>query len=147
MPSKDTRLASLLCEGKFSPTLLRPKKLLVLAGSWGGLRIRQKKGKAGGKAPSSHPLLLFPPPGSNTKKSDWERTRSSRSFIPVCMVVLVLIFILLVALTGESHPDVPHGKDPGQAPSCFGEEGDCRILPASKDAPQAKHQDTPFFFP
>nr|XP_009935979.1 PREDICTED: C-type lectin domain family 2 member D-like [Opisthocomus hoazin] len=52
--------------------------------------------------------------GSNTKKSDWERTRSSRSFIPVCMVVLVLIFILLVALTAAHlgprlpRPDFSH---------------------------------------
>ncbi|CAM9107200.1 unnamed protein product [Bubo scandiacus] len=35
----------------------------------------------------------------NTKKSAWERSRSSQIFIPVCVVLSLLIFILLVALT------------------------------------------------
>ncbi|XP_050770770.1 C-type lectin domain family 2 member D-like [Gymnogyps californianus] len=36
---------------------------------------------------------------SNTKKSDWERFRSSWVFTLVCVVLVLLVFVLLVALT------------------------------------------------
>ncbi|XP_040977744.1 C-type lectin domain family 2 member D-like isoform X2 [Aquila chrysaetos chrysaetos] len=36
---------------------------------------------------------------SNTKKPDRERSRSSRVFVPLCVVLVLLIFVLLVALT------------------------------------------------
>lgn len=144
MPLKDTRLLSLPCGQPLEPlqglpTLPSPNKVPVPAGARDGLRIQQKKSTGLGKGPSPHPLLLFPPPGSNTKKPDQERSRSSQVFVPLCVVLVLLTFVLLVALTGESHPDIPHGEDAGQAPLFWG-RGDCRTSLASRDAPQAKHQ-------
>ncbi|XP_049649015.1 C-type lectin domain family 2 member B-like isoform X1 [Accipiter gentilis] len=48
--------------------------------------------------------------GSNTKKPDQERSRSSQVFVPLCVVLVLLTFVLLVALTAFSFAVVRSGS-------------------------------------
>ncbi|XP_054663579.1 C-type lectin domain family 2 member A-like isoform X2 [Grus americana] len=66
-----------------------------------GHGIQQKKAKREGEGLSPHTLLLFPPPVSNTKKSDQERSRWSQLFMPmhVVLVLILLLLTLLIVLT------------------------------------------------